>query len=113
MPGYDGTGPAGGGSMSGWGRGQCNTSGANALRGNKQGFGSETAYGRGRGFQYMYWQTGRPRWARRGPSAWDPYSRPVVSYKSEIETLNDEADALKQDLDAIRERIKNLKGEQE
>ena len=113
MPGYDGTGPAGSGPMSGWGHGNCSTSGAYGFRGTSRFFGSGSAHGRGRGFRNMYWQTGRSRWARRGPNPWDPYSRSVVSDKSEIEMLEDEAEALKQDLDAIQERIKNLNRRQE
>jgi hypothetical protein len=42
-----------------------------------------------------------------------PYSRPVVSKKSEIAVLKDEAEALKESLNAIQERINDLEGEQE
>ena len=113
MPGYDGTGPVGSGPMSGWGRGYCNTSGAYGFRGTSRFFGPGSAHGRGRGFRNMYWQIDRSRWARRGPNQWDPHSRSVVSNKSEIEMLENEAEALKQNLDAVQERIKDLKRTQE
>ena len=44
---------------------------------------------------------------------WGPYSRPVVSKKSEIALLKDEAEALNESLNAIQERINDLAGEQE
>ena len=113
MPGYDGTGPSGGGPMSGWGRGYCKTSGAFGFRGTNRFCRPGSIHGRGRGFRNIYWQTGRPLWARRGTDSWDPYRRPVVSNESEIEILNDEAENLKKDLEAVQERIKNLKRKQE
>jgi predicted nucleic acid-binding Zn-ribbon protein len=44
---------------------------------------------------------------------WGPYSGSAVSRKSEIAMLNHEAEALKEDLDAIQARIKDLEREPE
>jgi len=113
MPGFDGTGPAGSGPMTGGGRGRCGfsssySSGKPWLRRNV-GFG----YGRGRGYRHIYWETGLPRWSRGDPSMRDPYSRPGVSGKSEISMLKGEAEDLKEYLDAIQARINDLKKEQD
>lgn len=85
MPGFDGTGPAGMGPMTGWGRGYCSTSPATYAptpiygpanqwtgfgrgfgrgRGNRGGFGP--GFGRGRGFGYRgYGLRGAyPAWGR-------------------------------------------------
>ena len=113
MPGFDGTGPAGSGPMTGGGRGYCRSAGSYNF-GNpwlRQGIGF--GYGHGRGHRHIFGETGLPRWARGGPRTWGPYSRPVVSRKSEIAMLNDEAEALKEDLDAIHARINDLESEQE
>jgi hypothetical protein len=113
MPGFDGTGPAGSGPMTGGGRGYCSPAGSYNfgrpwLR-HGVGFGD----GRGRGYRHIFWETGLPRWGRGDPSMGGPYSRPVVSKKSEIAVLKDEAEALKESLNAIQERINDLEGEQE
>ncbi|MGD9044823.1 MAG: DUF5320 domain-containing protein [Desulfobacterales bacterium] len=113
MPGFDGTGPAGSGPMSGGGRGYCILSGSYNLRRprlrQRTGFG----YGRGRGYRHIFWETGLPRWARGGPSRWNQYSGSPVSRKSEIEMLKGEAEALKEDLYAIQARVKDLESEPE
>jgi len=63
MPGFDGTGPAGMGPMTGWGRGYCNTSPATYygpapmfgqaywVPGHGRGFGRGARFGWGRGFR--------------------------------------------------------------
>jgi len=113
MPGFDGTGPAGNGPMTGGGRGYCRSAGWYNFGRPRLRQGVGFGYGRGRGYRHIFWETGLPRWARGGPSIWGPYSEPAVSKKGEIAMLNDEAEALKEDLDAIQARIKDLESEQE
>jgi hypothetical protein len=86
MPGFNGTGPAGMGPMTGWGRGYCNPSrtaygpatawgpGYRSLNygqgfGRAQGFGRGRSFGRGRGFgrgqgygRGLSWCTAYPAW---------------------------------------------------
>ena len=113
MPGFDGTGPAGGGPMTGGGRGYCSSAVSYNVGRPRLRYGTGYRSGRGRGYRHIFWETGLPRWARRGPSMWDQYSGFPVSRKSEIAMLNDEAEALKENLDAIQARIKDLESEQD
>jgi hypothetical protein len=70
MPGFDGTGPAGMGPMTGGGRGFCNPYGAIGTRGFvPPGRGQAAMYyrggfGGGRGRRNMYYLTGLPGWMR-------------------------------------------------
>jgi len=121
MPGFNGTGPSGMGSMTGWGRGFCNPSRTtygptpvlrHGCRGYGRGFGQGRAYrgGWGRGF-------GRGCGYVRGldlpvdsPSMEKRYggSYATMNSESEINRLKDEAGAMKKELDAINKRIKEL-----
>jgi hypothetical protein len=122
MPGFDGTGPGGMGSMTGWGRGFCNPSrsaygrtpmfrpgyrgygygqGSAQGRGFRGGFGP--GFGRGRGY-------GRgldPRGAYPSMGRWYESSYAMNS-GDELNMLKDEAGAMKKELDAINDRIKEL-----
>jgi hypothetical protein len=113
MPGFDGTGPAGSGPMTGGGRGYCSSAGSYNFGRPWLRHGSGFGYGRGRGYRHIFWETGLPQWGRDDPSMWGPYLRPVASKKSEIAILKDEAEALKDSLNAIQERIQDLEGEEE
>ena len=113
MPGFDGTGPAGSGPMTGGGRGYCSSASLYDFRRPRLRQGTGFGYGRGRGYRHIFRETGLPRWAREEPSRWSPYSRPAVSIKSEIAMLNGEAEALKEDLYAIQARIKDLESQPE
>ena len=69
--------------------------------------------GGGRGWRHRYYATGLPRWARWGAppawtsgEAWNPPSR-----EQEVEMLKDEARWLKEELDAINERMGELSQE--
>ncbi|MBW1829383.1 MAG: DUF5320 domain-containing protein [Deltaproteobacteria bacterium] len=106
MPGFDGTGPMGMGSMTGGARGLCNPGrvtqpGPMAVRG----------LGRGRGYgqRNMYWATGLPGWRRsnqagfRGAPSEAPYAP-----EQELDLLKNQADALKAELDAINARVQEL-----
>lgn len=113
MPGFDGTGPAGGGAMSGWGRGYCSSSGAYAFRGTRRLVGPAMTYGRRGGYRNIYRQTGLPRWARERTGAPQPYAGPVYSQEDEIAMLQREAEALKADLSSVEQHLKDLNDESE
>ena len=130
MPGFDGTGPAGMGPMTGGGRGLCNplSMGPMAGRGGAYGRG----YGaprRGRGGAWggcsgggwrhrnWYYATGVPGWARLGyPPAWaapapETYA-PAADRRAEIDVLKQQAGWLKRELDAIGRRLDELRQEE-
>jgi len=88
MPGGDGTGPMGMGPMTGGGRGLC----VMPLSGVRpRPFGRRfLGRGGGRGFRNQYNATGLPFWARGG---------------DETEMLKGEASFLKEELNAIQERL--------
>lgn len=111
MPGFDGSGPNGRGTMTGGGRGYCNPEasfgfGRSGLR-RGVGFG----YGRGRGYRHMFWETGLPRWARRRSDGIGQYREPYLSREDEVRVLKEEAEALKEDLNAIEGRMSELEAE--
>lgn len=107
MPGLDGTGPWGEGPMTGGARGYCNPGysvygpgygrgyGPGWGRGFRRGFGGRGAYGGWYGPAY-------------GPGYVSPYA---VSREDEIHILENQADIIKADLDAINKRIEELESE--
>jgi hypothetical protein len=121
MPGFDGTGPAGMGPMTGWGRGYCGTRGAGTSfagrglgRGGGRGFGFRGSsppwpyVGRGRG--------GLPRCGYYSDTPWDtPYAptayAPEWTKEQELDILRSEAEAVKEHLEQIDNRIRNLESE--
>ena len=130
MPGFNGTGPAGMGPMTGGGRGYCNPSGTAYGTGPAWGSGYSAprygrGFGRGRGFRGGYgpgfgWGRGYRRgfgWQGAYPPAgvWDgpgfnaPYSAP--NPEDEVNMLKGEADAVKNELDAIQKRIEELESQ--
>ena len=75
--------------------------------------------GRGRGWRNMYYATGLPGWARFGSApAWGPppatgygpYAAPPMP-EQEVEFLKTQAEWLKEQLDAISQRITELEQE--
>jgi hypothetical protein len=69
--------------------------------------------GGGHGWRHWYYATGLPRWARWGTppawasgAGWNPPSR-----EQEVDMLKDEAAWLKEQLDAINERMDQLSQE--
>jgi hypothetical protein len=129
MPGFDGTGPAGMGSMTGWGRGFCNPSGTGYGRipmprpgyrgygygqGFGRGFGQGRCFKRGIGFGFGrgrgYGRGFDPRGTYPAPGRWYGESYAMNS-QEELNMLKDEAGALKKELDAINDRIKKLESE--
>ena len=107
MLGFDGSGPAGGGPMTGGARGYCNSGASYGVERSWPRRGVGFGYGRGRGSRHMFWQTGLPRWARRKAdwSGSGPYREPR---EDEARRLKEEADALKDDLNAIEGRMAEL-----
>jgi len=122
MPGGDRTGPRGLGPMTGRRAGYCadyDVPGyANPLPGRGYGLGWELgrgearSYGRsggGRGWRRRFYTTGRPGWARFAPAygpAWD--AQPPLTKEQELAGLQNEADWLKNQLDAINQHIEGL-----
>jgi hypothetical protein len=123
MPAGDGTGPMGMGPMTGRAAGFCGgydaPGWANPVpgRGYGLGWGRGGAWGgRGAGWRHRNWYyaTGVPRWARFGNApAWgnEPFAA-VPSRQEETEFLRQQAEWLKQQLDAIGRRIEELSPEE-
>ena len=59
----------------------------------------------------MFWETGLPRFARRRSDWLGPYREPYQSQEDEVRMLQEEAEALKDDLKAIERRMGELKAE--
>lgn len=95
MPGFDGTGPAGMGPMTGGGRGFCSPWGTVATR----------AYGFRRWAGYPYYGP-RPSFQGVAPFA------PRMSPESELSFLKSEAEALREGLKELEARIAQLSTEQ-
>lgn len=116
MPGFDGTGPMGMGPMTGGGWGRCNPYGQYGRRFAWRDFGPRFGWGRGRGYRHRYWATGLPGPMRYGPMGFwgfpwgDPFAAPYTK-EQEKEILKDQTEALKQELDAIDSRLRELESE--
>ena len=125
MPRGDGTGPSGMGPMTGRAAGYCagysvpgymGPSGGRYSGIGRDAFGGR---GRGRGYRNWYYATGLPGWARynTGLPAWggvagnpyydNPYP-PDIAPEEEIGILKDQADMLKEELNDIQARMKEL-----
>ena len=110
MPGYDGTGPRGMGSMTGGGRGYCVVPAGRAV-GNMPA-GRFLRRGGGRGLRNRYYATGMTGWQRAAYG--DPVyggQYPYASHRTaeeEKEALRSEAELLKQELSDIQSRISTL-----
>ncbi len=106
MPGFNQTGPLGGGTMTGRGRGLCAA--------NRSGFGAdapETAdWGRGMGFGYGFrGGSGSRRFGNRGRGF--QAAMPQASAEDvrvEIDRLQDQAVSMQQSLDEINKRIMEM-----
>ncbi len=117
MPGGNGTGPTGMGSMTGRAAGFCSGFGmpgyANAPA--RRGFG--VGYGRrrelrgrnaGRGFRHMFQATGLPGWMRFGE--YDaPYQDPDPSLEKQM--LKSQVKAMQSELDFIKKRLSEIETE--
>jgi len=113
MPGFDGIGPAGQGSMTGGGRGYCAVSVGD--RGSIP-FAGRRFFGRGggRGRRNCFYAAGFQGWMRPH-MAWqaDGFYGSPLSKDDELLTLKNQASILKGELDAIQARVQNLEGGQE
>jgi hypothetical protein len=120
MPAGDGTGPSGMGPMTGRGAGYCAGYGTPGYANPMPGWGFGRGRGRGgggrRGWRNMYYATGLPGWARYGyapawgappAAAYGPYGAPPTP-EQETEFLRSQAEMLKEELDAISQRIAEL-----
>ena len=108
MPGFDGRGPAGGGPMTGGGRGYCNSEDSYGFERSWSRRSVGSGRGRGRGYRHMFWETGMPCWAR-GRSDWSsPGRKPYYSSEDEARMLKNKAETLKDDLDTIKRRMNEL-----
>ena len=108
MPGFDGSGPSGRGPMTGGRRGYCNPGASYGFERSSSSRGVGFGYGRGRGYRHMFWETGLPRWARRRSDWIGQYRKPYPSREDEVRMLKEEAEALKEDLNAIEGRMGEL-----
>jgi hypothetical protein len=122
MPAGDRTGPRGMGPMTGRGAGYCAGYGTPGYTNPMAGWGFGMGWGRGRGggwgrgWRHMYYATGLPGWARYGyapawgappAAAYGPYGVPPTQ-EQEAEFLKSQAEMLKEELDAISQRITEL-----
>jgi hypothetical protein len=118
MPGFDRTGPAGMGPRTGWGRGLCGSRGY--YGGGQRFWGYGRGYGRGwgRGWRHRYWATGMHGWGPMYPpprggyyGPWEAdYDQPY-SQEGELAALKEEAAWLKEELNAVEERLGELEAE--
>lgn len=119
MPGGDGTGPMGMGSMTGRGVGLCSGSGVPGYQNPVSGRGCGMGYGRGRGFwgrgvgggrgwRNRYYATGVPgRMAFGAYGGAAPWNRKPDPEK-EKQVLSGQAEALQAELDFIRRRLSEI-----
>jgi len=103
MPGYDGTGPAGAGPMSGWGQGYCRSGGAGNARG-----GPGQGFGRGRRCRATGSGFGAGRGGWRQNAAPEMLSADTANRSDEIAMLRNEAAQARQTLEAIGQRLASL-----
>ncbi len=116
MPGGDGTGPQGNGPMTGRGTGFCagysmpgysRDPGRYRAGGNRN-RGRSGLYGPG-GHRNRFYSTGMPGWMRYGNESYDQ----SVAKDSELHMLRNQSEYLKNALDNIDRRMKELEAEEE
>ncbi|MCL6634707.1 MAG: DUF5320 domain-containing protein [Peptococcaceae bacterium] len=105
MPGFDGSGPAGTGPMTGFGRGYC-------IGHAETGAGYVPRFGRGGGYgrRCCFYKAGLPRragWYRGASSAAAAYA-PPVDKETELHLLKEQVVNLESALEQARKRIKAL-----
>jgi hypothetical protein len=121
MPGFDGTGPAGMGPMTGRGAGYCGGNDAvdwripGRGRGFGPGWGRGGGWGRGRRYGNRFYAPGLPgrgrfgygpAWGGQPGWAFSPPAAPTPEQETEL--LRQQAEWLKEQLDAIGQRIEEL-----
>lgn len=117
MPRFDRTGPMGMGPMTGAARGWCTASGRSfgpMSGGPWSGFGRTRGWarwwGRGRGFRRMHPWFDMVQGGFYRPGI-DPFAVPY-SPEQELNALKNEAEALRNELDTIHRRIKDIESDQ-
>ena len=109
MPGFDGTGPAGMGPMTGGGRGFCSSPRPGmAAPSFMRGF---TGPGRGRGRRNWFYATGLPGWQRAasGFPAFGATGAPFgAGYYGQGWTVQEEKEALKDQVEFLKGRLNEL-----
>ena len=105
MPGFDRTGPRGMGPLTGGGRGLCGSRGGRM--GGYHGFGF-----RGTSPPWPYVGRGRGGYARcRYPGFTETVNYPSVSRDQEIDELQNQAQAMREQLTQVEEKIKQMSKE--
>ncbi len=107
MPRGDRSGPAGMGPMTGRGAGYCagfNTPGFANRMGGGFGFGRGFGRGMGRGYGMGQYQAAPPT------AGWTGYNVPPMDAEGEMSALKQQAAVLKQQMDAIQNRLDDLSG---
>ncbi len=112
MPRGDRTGPWGLGPLTGRGAGFCRgVLGPSFGRYFRSGYGrGPGAGGGGRGFRHMFYATGLPGWLRFGWGGPAFMEEPPPGTEKRL--LEEEAEALREELDGIRKRLEELEGEE-
>lgn len=105
MPGFDGSGPMGSGSMTGGARGYCNPENADYSLGRSVGFRRGMAYGRGFRGGYGFGRGVRRGFARGAAMYPQVYNENSVD---ELTLLKQQADLIKNTMDSINQRIVEL-----
>ncbi|MFZ5631259.1 MAG: DUF5320 domain-containing protein [Bacillota bacterium] len=110
MPGFSGTGPAGGGPMTGRGRGYCMSYAGRGINP-----GPWLGRGGGRGWRHWCHATGMPRWARRAPGPFTSGSMyaPPADGEQELDLLRERVGSLESALEQAKKRINELEGKKE
>ena len=101
MPGGDGTGPMGTGTMTGWGRGFC---------GEQHATGAERGGGGGGGRRNRFWATGARGWMP-GPGASPTPADAAPTPEGELQWLIQRAAALESEQEQISARLSELNQE--
>jgi len=112
MPRGDRTGPMGMGPLTGRGAGFCAGSRSPLFGGFfRGGYGRGAGFGGGRGWRHMFYATGLPGWMRFGRGG--PAFLEEPSTDTEKRLLEEEAGALKSQLDIIRKLLDELEGKED
>jgi hypothetical protein len=117
MPRGDRTGPGGMGPMTGRGAGYCAGSDlpgyTSPYPGRGVGWGRGGGRGRGQRWRHWYYATGLPRWARFGGApAWQDGPPAPPTKEQEVADLKAQAQWLKEQFEAVNERVAALEKEE-
>ena len=108
MPGFDRTGPMGGGPMTGGARGYCNPGSRGTGYGNGRGLGLARGFRGGRGGGRSGGGFGDHGYGGRAGAGFAGYPATYPEPMNEVSALKADADALSRELAAINARIEEL-----